>query len=357
MAQGTLDLSTFRRMRAVREHGGAGFAELWNDHVADIWSVVRALCRKDREAIGWCSSFRVFMEAHLNDLDPVSPLPPQIGTQLYRHICGHFVDRQPMPSPLPEGPAGIAMLPLAIRLAYLIELFFDVPEDIYPPEILPRLQQARRALEPVNSTDLRIELQQSLHLAPPPAVQILPPGQEPPPARRWGLIALIVGCMLMGGLGGLFYARRQSTEDWDWHEAATIHTRALSHPETLIPSTDPAQLSQTLASRGLSRSLSRVPDLSAAGLSLFGGALLPGSSASVVLRYQKDDQIWSLQHHLRPEPDSNISQQDTFRAWSEGQTAVVGWRDGADLWILGAEAPVADVVVEATLLKSLNNMQ
>lgn len=360
MAQNPLDLAAWRRLKAVRDTGPMGFAALWNEHAPTIWSVVRPLCASESEAVGWCGSFRLALEERVGMLDPVSPLGPQVGVQLFEHMAPAL--RGPLSSPVQvvqPDVAGVASLAPLVRLAWLVELFFDVSESVFSAEdgLLSHLRAARRCLEPVSSTDLRSSLRISLGQKAPMNILILPPGAEPN-RRSWGwlwipmvvLVVLAIGAPMVGAF----------REGWDWKKAARIHLQAMEEVPGFLATRSPEELSQSLRDRGLSKGMSEVPDLSSLGLVLEGGLVVPGKEPGVVLRYQKTGQRWTVQHHLRVNPRDLqepigvlATDEGPLSAWSEEGVTVAGWRAADGLWAVGAEAAVADVLTLGTLIRPL----
>lgn len=360
MASGTLDLAAWRRIKAVRQGVAGSFATLWNEYVGQIWSVVRPVCKREGDALGWCASFRLALEEALPRFDPVAPLGPQIGARLFDHLSPAFQDNLPVPSEvLPPTPAGLALLPPSVRLAWLIELFFDVTEEVFSsePGMLPRLRGARRSLEPVTATDLRMELRQTLALAAPESVMMLPPGQETPPRRAWwGLWIPALLVLLVVAVGTPMAAQHR----WDRKSAAVIHQEVVGHPEGFLLESSPEALSARLSSAGLATVLTEVPALEETGMHLVGAQIRAEDGPAVVMEYRLGEQHWTLQHHLRPDPtglepftgpwkDGDVA----MEAVTENGTRLVSWRDTEGLWILGSAAAPVDLLARAALIRQV----
>ncbi len=363
MAQENLtDLSAWRQVKAAREGGEGGFAGLWNAHAPAIWSVIRPLCRKEEEAIGWCSSLRLVLSADVNRLDPSMPLLPQIGVRLFQHLAPAFRGPGEVPSgPLPPTPEGVARLPSLLRLAWLAELFFDLPEPVFEaePDLMPRLRAARQALEPPLATAQREALRLTLLRVPPPQILVLPPGTQLPknPGIRW-YVFVIVGFLLIAVLGTPLAGAVR--DRWARKDAARVHAGLLqagARPPGFLPDSAERPLAQVLRERGAAAALQEVPDLGAAGLTLEGGLLRPEGAA--LLFYRDGDGVqWIVQHHIRPDPgvapERLLGTADgPMRAWSAEGVTAAGWRDGSGLWIVGAATGEADVLSVAALARQL----
>lgn len=359
MASGPLDLAAWRRMKAVRQGLPAGFGELWNEQAGGIWSVVRRLCQREEEALGWCTSFRMALEESVFRLDPLSPLPPQIGARLFEHLLPAFREHAPVPSGvIPPTAEGIALLPPMVRLCWLIELFFDVSEDIFAVEegLLPRLRAARSVIEPVSTTDLRAELRQILLLSPPEAALILAPGQDaPPPRRYWWLWIPGIFLSLL-----LYFAPHMKQDPWNRASAAHIHAVTVTRPPDFLGINGGEPLEKRLLEEGLPRVLTRIPDLQQASFVLQGALVILEGGPAVSIEYLHENRPWTLQHHLRPEPSGleplvgpPPPADAPLQAVAEGSTRIVSWRDSEGLWILGAAEEEAEMVSQAALVRRL----
>ena len=363
MAQENLtDLSAWRQVKAAREGGEGGFAGLWNAHAPAIWSVIRPLCRKEEEAVGWCSSLRLVLSADVNRLDPSMPLLPQIGVRLFQHLAPAFRGPGEVPlEPLPPTPEGVAQLPSLLRLAWLAELFFDLPEPVFEaePDLMPRLRAARRVLEPPLATAQRAALRLTLLRVPPPQILVLPPGTQLPKVRgsRWYLWILF-GFLLVLALGTPLAGAVR--DRWVRKDAARVHAGLLqagARPPGFLPDSAERPLTQVLRERGVEAALQEVPDLRIAGLSLEGGLIAPGA---VLLFYRDGDGVqWIVQHHIQPHPgvapDRLLGTGDgPMKAWSAEGVTAVGWRDGGGLWIVGAVTGEADVLSVAALARQIH---
>ena len=342
------DLSEYRLMRALRAGQPGAFPSLWSAHVGAIWSVVRALAQTDAEALGWVTTFRVDLGGRVATFDPEAPLGAQVGQALHAHLRAHFTAAQPLPTaPLPRTEAGLRQLPVALRLPYLVELFFDVPSP--GPE--PRF-------EGQDDTDARLYTHAALLRTPPLGALFLPPGNEAPtPKPRWGWF--VAGLCLV-----LIVATSAWVRDFffptSWAQMAALHTSTFGARELLLESSPPL-LSPRLTATDLPARLSDVPDLSAAGLALIGGRVVHGPEAALVLVYHSGSAFWTLQHHQRAMPDGGdiVLRRGGLEARAVGDTVLVGWTEGDALWILSAAAPptaVVDVVEKVREIRA-NNAQ
>jgi hypothetical protein len=318
------------------------------------------------------------LESKVLRFDPVSPLGPQVGQDLYAYLAiglrapiyptspldlPPYSLPQTLPQPITQN--SLALIPPKLRLAWLIEVFFDVDEDCFDEDsedFQQQLARTRSLLEPVLSTDLRVYLREQLERTPPSQVRILPFGNEsasaPRPSRRWYLMIPVL-FLLAAMFGGYFLGLWQKS--WDWTEAATLHQQILASPGPLpgfIQENNPNTLSSAFQKKGLGPLLWEVPDLSARQLLLSGGLILEGEAPAVVLYYSRDG-LWTLQHHLRPDPTEPTAfvpgdpDTSTLTAWSQGGVSVVGWRDPTGLWVLGSQQETAFVLEEARAIQQL----
>jgi hypothetical protein len=355
------DLSEYRLVRALRAGQPGAFPSLWNAHVGSIWSVVRALVGSDAEALGWVTTFRVDLASRVAAFDPELSLPAQVGAALHAHLAAAF----PTVAPLPEGPLaptedGLRAVPVGARLLYLLDLFFDVPEDVLvrgaDPEARPVLHAVMRLLEPSGDTDARLFTHATLLRTPPLGALFLPPGNEPPAARpRWAWFAVGFTLVLVLASSGWV---RELLFPTSWAQLAALHAATLGARELLLE-TDPDLLAPRLTATDLPSRLADVPDLEKAGLELMGGRVVHEPDAAVVLVYRSGSAFWTLQHHLRPLPEGGtvVAHLETptggLDAREGGDAAVVGWVEGDALWVLASAAPPEVVLSTAAAIREM----
>lgn len=379
MTPGPADLAEFRLVQALRAGRPGAFPTLWNAQAGAIWSVVRALCETDAEAVGWATTFRVELGERAGEFGAGEPVAAQVGVALYQHLKEGFARTAPLPeAPVPATEEGVRRVPEAARLLYLVDLFFDVPV-----EALERHagKGARRTLEAVhalidpsapvaepNATwgpdqeeDARLYVHAALMKSAPVDVLLLPPGAAPePPRPKWWL--LVVALALVVGLASL-----PSVLAWfdrpDLAELGTRHAVALE--DAPLRGSDPVAMGIELARRGLPALLTEVPDLSAADLTLLGARVLDGPEPSIVLTYHGDTSLWTLQHlKVAPEldgvpaasRDTPQGRLDAYPAWP-GTTGVatmlVPWKEGGTTWVLSADAPPDTVLERAARIRDV----
>ncbi len=350
---GPADLAEFRLVRALRAGQPGAFPTLWNAQAGAIWSVLRALCRTDAEAVGWATTFRVELAELASGFGADEPVAGQVGLALYRHLKDGFprVDALPEP-PIPPTEEGARRVPEAARLLYLVTLFFDVPvealERVAGRGTRATIDAVHRLLEPADDTDARLYVHAALMRAAPVDALILPPGvaPEPPKPKWWPLGLAIAGLVVIAA----FPVVRSWLERPDLAELGARHRAAIE--DAPLRGSDPASLGLELARRGVPSLLVEVPDLSAAGLTLLGARVLDDPDPAVVLTYQGGTTLWTLQHLLvEPELDGPVvttlieGDAPPLVARQAPGAVVVSWEEGATTWVLAADAP-PDAVVQ-----------
>ncbi|MDP2304474.1 MAG: hypothetical protein Q8P18_00435 [Pseudomonadota bacterium] len=363
------DLAEFRLVRALQTSQPGAFPTLWNAQAGAIWSVIRALCTTDTEAVGWATTFRVELAERASSLGTGDPVAAQVGLLLYSHLRVGFSGTAALPEPpVPPTEAGARQLPEAARLLYLVDLFFDVPsaalERVAGKQARGTLDAVHQLLEPPFSseggTDARLHVHAALMRPAPAAALILPPGAEPPPPRsRWWIWG-VVGALILG------FASTPWIRAWqdrpDLARLAALHRDALL--EAPLRGSEPSELGQELTRREVPWQLAEVPDLSPFGLTLLGARIAPGSAAGAVLIYQGGASLWTLQHWLSaPTLDGPVvatleaasgtlearraaAPSGADRAGGQGGPApvkpdavVVAWEEVGATWVLVADAP------------------
>lgn len=355
----TTDLAEFRLVRALRAGQAGAFPTLWNAQAGAIFSVIRAMTATDAEAVGWATTFRVELLELAADLDPGEPVAAQVGVALYGHLKGGFPGTAPLPPPpLPPTEEGARRIPEAARLLYLVTLFFDAPvealERLAGPETRRTVDAVHRLLEPTDDTDARLYVHAALMRAAPVEVLLLPPGVGPPPPRpKWWILGVAAaGAIGLGMLPGLL----GWLERPDLGELGARHATALE--DAPLRGSDPVALGLELARKGVPALLTEVPDLGRAGLVLLGARIVEGAETSIVLTYQGGARLWTLQHlAVAPELDGPVlgeraTDGEPLVARGVGGSVLVAWREGATTWVLGADAPVDEVLTRAERVRA-----
>lgn len=345
------DLAEFRLLRALRGGQPGALPSLWNAQAGAMWSVVRAMCNTDRDAIGWMTSFRLDFTERAQMLDATRPVAGQIGVALHRHLRAQFHGDAALPEGrLPSTEIGVRAVPEAPRLLYLVDLFFDLSDDGLREAAgrdAPHTVDAVRALlEPASDdTDNRLLVHTALLRTPPIDVLILPPGEEPPtPRPRWGLlvaasVAVLAGVLAVVWAGVLV---RDHYTGATWEELGGIHAAVVGGATPL--QTDAAALGAELAAAHAPAVLREVPDLSAAGLQLLGGIVEPRIPA-VVLSYHDGARLWTLQHLTRLPAPADAA------AHEAGDAVGVSWPEGPTGWVLLGDAPPDRVLALAARIR------
>ncbi len=327
-----LDLAEFRLLRALKANsGGAPFTQLWNAHAGAAWSVLRALVERDAEAIGWMASFRLDLAANIGRLRIDEGLAPQVGRALYAHVRPSLTDEGPLPeTPLTPDEAGVRQLPPSIRLAYLVDLFFDWT----PPD--PRVRLAYRLLEPAADTDARLVVHAALLQNPPGDALILPPGV---PSRRRRLprrrSAVWVGVVLGAALALAWMVLPP--------DPVRVHEVAAHVGEGMVVETGAWALCAHLRDAGALPAEGWCPDPARRGLVLVGGRVVSGAAVFVYTGHQAD---WTLQRRggavLNGERQSG-----GLYVGGHGELAFASWVASDGAWTLVGRAPRARVAALA----------
>lgn len=356
----TAILADYRLLHALRSGQPGGFASLWNAHVGRAWSVLRALCASDAEAMGWVTTFRVDLAQRVMTFDAEEPLAMQVGLALYQHLRGGFPRAEPLPEvPFPATEDALRTIPEGLRLLYLVELFFDVPEDALcraaGADVRPQLREVARRMEPDGDTAARLTTHTALLREPPAAAYFLPPHAEPPPPRpRWPWWVAGASLLLMLAATPAVWAilfRATWERAADWHDATVAGTSVelASSPEDLV---------QRLIGDGVPSALAHVPDLDELGLTLRAARLLHLPDVGVVLVYQEGARFWTLQHLRRglpageaPVVATRATDAGPLEAHGVGDTVLVAWTEGDAVWILGADAPPDAVLDRAEAIR------
>lgn len=335
------DLAEYRLLRALKAGQPGAFPSLWNAQAGAVWSVVRALCASDPEAVGWVTTFRVELAENLGGIDPGGPVGAQIGAALYRHLHGAFDRDAPLPDGrLPATEEGLRRVPEHKRLLYLVDLFFDLdPASLVAVagrDAVRELDAVRRLFEPGDDTAARDAVHASLLRAAPAEALILPPGDEPEPPRfrfwPWvvggAALLLVTGVLLWGRVGAA-----------DWDDLAKISEEAMA--STPILGGSPPELGQALVREGVPAVLAEAPDLSAVGLTLLGAYVRERGQTVVVLLYYGREGTWTLQHHLAgPSPEGPVlAAREGLDARDAGGLPAVAWTEAGTTWALLADAP------------------
>lgn len=351
------DLAEIRLLRALRGGQPGAFPTLWNAQAGAIWSVIRALCPTDVEAIGWATTFRVDLGERALEFGTGDTVASQVGLALYGHLKTGFAEEAPLPAgPLPATEEGARRIPQAARLLYLVDLFFDVP--VAPLERLAgkgarrTLDAVHRLMEPTDDTDARLYVHAALMRPAPVDVLILPPGVEIEPPKRWW-IAGVAGAVVLLAASIPFVL--------PWFERPDLAELAVRHEAALedapLRGGDPAALGLELSRRGVPSRLADVPNLDGVGMTLLGARIVPGAESAIVLTYQGGATLWTLQH-LLVTPDirgTSVAKQDTpegvLEAWTAQGATVVPWSDGGGTWVLSADAPPDPVLTQAARIR------
>ncbi len=358
------DLAEFRLVRALRASQPGAFPALWNAHAGATWSVIRALCLTDGEAVGWATTFRLDLAERVTDFGTSDPVAAQVGVALYAHLRPGFPAASPE-APLPAPPlaateAGARRIPAAARLLYLIDLFFDAPiEELKRTagKDAPRtLDAIHRLLEPGDATDARLYVHTALMRPAPASVLFLPPGAEParPKPRRW--VRWVAAAVLVGVVAALGWASRLPRPDL----AVLAARHGAAQLDAPLRSGDPAELGLLLARRDVPALLTDVPDLSGLGLVLLGARVVPDASA-IVLIYQGGSTLWTLQHmEVVPTLGGVVratgeGPRGLNEVRNEGDVMVVAWTERGATWVLAAAAPPSAVLALAARIQTMRD--
>lgn len=342
MASTPSDLAEFRLLRALRAGQPGAFPSLWNAQAGASWSVFRALCDTDAEAIGWMASFRLDLSERAVTFAPAEALAPQMGRALLDHVGEAFADDSPMPHvPLAPDESGLRRLPRRTRLHYLVDLFFDhtVADE--------NVREAYRLLEPSQDTDARLLVHAALMRNPPAQALILPPGVDlpaPPPsaARR--------GVLLIGATGALLLALLPLIivllGDPGARHPGRLHGDTLAAAEGVILDGDPVMLGVRLSRNGAPGILTEVPDLAAQGLTLLGARVQAGV---VVLLYRSAEAEWTLQHFEGnyTVDGAVVAESGDLRAYEVGGAIAVRWPGAGSTWVLVGRVEPAQAIEAA----------
>ncbi|MFZ5475773.1 MAG: hypothetical protein ACOZNI_03265 [Myxococcota bacterium] len=342
------DLAEFRLLRALRGGQPGAFPSMWNAQAGAAWSVVRAMCGTDREAIGWMTSFRLDLAERAADFHTDAPVAAQVGHALYEHLRAGFRRGSALPpGPLTPDEAGVRRVPESERLIYLVDLFFDVTLEDGPEggrEVARRVDAVRRLLEPTHDTDARLLVHSALLRTPPVEALILPPGAEPPPPRpRWWMW-FAGGAVLLLASGVALWVRPPARAE----DVGALHVAAVSTPT--FSEADPVRMGQALVGTRVPAALAEAPDLSALGLNLFGVLV---RDDVVVLDYTRSNGLWTLQHHLRPPVldgpvlATRATPGGALEARKVGELLhAVAWEEGGAAWVLSTADAPPDAVLE-----------
>lgn len=353
------DLAEVRLLRALRGGQPGAFPTLWNAQAGAIWSVIRALCSTDVEAIGWSTTFRVDLGERALEFGTGDTVASQVGLALYAHLKPGFAEEAPLPpAPIPATEEGARRIPQAARLLYLVDLFFDVP--VAPLERLAgkgarrTLDAVHRLLEPTDDTDARLYVHAALMRPAPIDVLILPPGAEEEPPKRWW-IAGVAGAVVLLAASVPFAL--------PWFERPDLAELAVRHEAALedapLRGDDPAALGLELSRRGVPSRLADVPNLADLGMSLLGARIVPGAESAIVLTYQGGADLWTLQHLLvapaieGPAVAALTTPEGTLEAWSSTGATLVPWPEGDGTWVLSADAPPDRVLAQAARIRTI----
>jgi len=381
---GTADLAEFRLVRALRGGQPGAFPTLWNAQAGALWSVTRAVCATDAEAVGWATTFRIELAAVSAGFAADEPVAAQVGLALYRHLAPGFAGTAPLPdAPLAATEDALRAIPEAARLAYLVTLFFDVPRAALEPlagrDVGATIDAVHALLEAGvgrrvdaeggpeaeardDEMDARSYVHAALMRAPPVDVLLLPPGAAPiPPEPRWWLLWVAFAAVVVLASVPSLLAWLQRP---DLAELADRHRAALA--DAPLRGTDAAALGLELVRRGVPTLLVDVPELSGAGLTLLGARVIEGGAEpSLVFTYQGGLSLWTLQH-LLVEPDlegapvaTRVTPTGELEAWrapsaagdSANDAVFVAWREGGTSWVLSADAPPDDVLYVAARIR------
>lgn len=354
------DLAEYRILRALRGEQPGAFPSLWNGQAGAIWSVVRAVCSSDTEAVGWMTSFRVELGERAAAFVVDRPLGAQVGEALYAHLVPQFADFSPPPvGPLTPDADGVGRIPSGLRLAWLVALYFDVDAEALPgmdPARVAGLREVARRLEPDETTDAHLLVHTALLRTPPVAVLILPPGSEPatPPSRSgWYalggalLIALLTSNAVLDHVVRPLWLR--------WRPAPVV----TAGDEPLMQG-DPAEIARALAARGVASPLAEVPRLDSLGLHVVGARAwwAPDPTARLLYLWAGERPgVWTLEHRFGgalAEGDVLARSDDgslEARATALGVTVV--WAERDTRWALSADAPPLEVIRMAAAVRTL----
>jgi hypothetical protein len=301
MSAAIADLGAVRLIRAVRARRAGAFAALWVDQAPAVWSVLRLLCPDERAALGWMASFRMDLAELAVAFVATDPLGPQVGAALRDHLG----DALPQHGPPGTSEAELAVLalPPTARLAWLLDLFFDLAAPG------PEAAAVRARLDPLDQTGARIRSRVLLGRDPPAEAVDVAPGVVVVPPPRWisVLRALTIAAALAAvgvPVAGWWLGRPTPS--------SALHAESLSGAFTL--DSDPAALSLALSRRGVRSQLTECPDLSVAGLGLVGARVVD-DGAVVFVHRDAAGNTWTLAHSLtevRAEPGSVV--------WAENGT-------------------------------------
>ena len=295
------DLGAVRLIRAVRARQAGAFAALWVEQAPAVWSVLRLLCPDERAALGWMASFRMDLAEVATTFVATDPLGPQVGAALRDHLG----DALPAvgPSGTAEAEFAALALPPAARLAWLLDLFFDLAAAG------PEAAAVRAKLDPLDQTGARIRARVLLGREPPAEALDVAPGGVVVPPPRW--IAVLRALTIAAALAAIGVP----VASW-WLSrpvaSSALHAEALAGTFTL--ESDPAALSLALSRRGVRSQLTECPDLAVAGLSLVGASVV-GDQAVVFVHRDGAGATWTLAHSL-----AEVTPEAGSVVWTENGT-------------------------------------
>lgn len=356
----TAILADYRLLHALRTGQAGGFAGLWNSHLGPAWSVLRVLCESEAEAMGWITTFRLDLAQRVMRFTAEEPLAVQVGLALFQHLRGGFPRTEPLPAgPLPPTEESLRRLPEAHRLLYLVELFFDVPEDALcraaGADVRPALRDVTRLMEPGGDTAARLQTHTVLLREPPPAAYFLPPRAEPPaPRPRWPWWLAGVSLLLMALTTPAVWALLFRTS---WDRVGAWHAETVAGASVEL-ATSPDDMVQRLIRADVPTVLAQVPDLAELGLGLRAARLIQLPDTGVIFVYQDGDEFWTLQHLRRGFPSGRapiVATQDhpegPLDARRIGGASLVAWIEADTVWILGADTDPGRVLERAAAIR------
>lgn len=369
------DLAEFRMLRALRAGQPGAFPSLWNAQAGALWSVTRALCATDAEALGWMASFRVELGERAPSFSADRPLGPQVGEALYTHLlpqCGDFAP--PVPARLTPDLAGVALIPSGMRLAYLVALYFDVDAEALPGMDATRvaaLREVARRLEPGDDTDAHLLIHTVLLRSPPVAALILPPGSEPatPPSRAgWYALGGALVIALLTSNAVLDHVVRPLWTRWrPPPESAGLPSPAEDAAEgvaQVVVEGDGAEIAHGLAANGVPSALAEVPLLDSLGLHVAAARVWWGPDPTVRLLYvwmARRPGVWMLDHRFGaaitegPVLARSGEGDETLEARQTTLGVSVAWAERDTRWALCADAPAEEVLRVAAAIRTLRS--
>lgn len=338
-------LADARQVRDLRDGTAGAFFTVWNGLVPDVWSVLIGVFEDEAIAIGWASTFRLALAARVSHFTLDEPLAVQVGRVLLSHVTPALSGSEG-----DEPPAGRAAtpeqtlrtLPAAARLRYLVDLFFHVTAASDGPDgPTPGASTDLAVLhlmEPGLHTDARRTARSVLQRLPPDQVLFHPPGQvgraaDPRFGRVWkGLCGIVVlGFIAMGVV-----ARPQRT---DW--ASVADQCGLKAKEAgFTGGSDPEELSLALIRAGARVTLVEIPDLTAEGLNLIGGAdAAMGTRGEAVLAFYASGigaelAFYTLAHTAAQLPNDATNADGSLAEHPVGPMTLAGWVEPGGSWIL-----------------------